>query len=463
MNMKLYNSLTKKVEEFKPLNPDVVTMYTCGPTVYDYQTIGNFRTFVGSDFINRALRYNGYKVKLIINITDVGHLTGDNLGDADTGADKMEVAADREGKSASEIADFYTGHFMTDTDKLNILPPEKYPVASHYIKEMQEIIKALEAKELTYVISDGVYFDTSKFEGYGKLVGPKVSLVDDEARIEPNPEKRNLADFALWKFSTEDKMRWQEWDSPWGKGFPGWHIECSAMAINELGDTIDIHMGGEDHKMIHHPNEIAQSEAYTGKQFVNYWVHVTFLKVDGGRMGKSVGNAYILDDVEVKGYSPLALRYFFTTAHYRSKLNFTWDALQNASNALKKLYDLVEGYQEDPGAQMDPEYLNQFEAAVSDDVNMPQAVAVMWEMLKSEISEGAKLKTLAKFDEVLGLDIVEHIGYEVPKEIVELAALRWEYRKTGIWDKADHLRRQIEEKGFTIEDDNNDYRIKRKS
>jgi cysteinyl-tRNA synthetase len=460
--MKIYNSLTKKTEEFKPLNPDVVTMYTCGPTVYDYQHVGNFRTFITSDFVHRALKYSGYKVKFIMNITDVGHLTGDTLGDADTGADKMEVAADREGKSASEVADFYTSHFMTDYDKLNILQPEKFPVASNYIKEMQSIIKTLETKGYTYTISDGVYFDTSKLKDYGKLAGTKVDLVEEGARMEPNPEKKDPTDFALWKFSSDDKMRWQEWDSPWGKGFPGWHIECSAMAMNELGETIDIHIGGEDHKMIHHPNEMAQSEASTDKPFVNYWMHGAFLKIDGGRMGKSVGNVYILDDLEAKGFPPLALRYFYTTAHYRSKLNFTWESLQSAANALKKLYDLVEGYQEEPDAQMATDYLNQFEAALNEDVNIPQAVAVMWEMLKSEIPEGSKLKTLARFDEVLGLDLVEHIGYEVPKEIIDMALLRWEYRKTGIWDKADLLRRQVEEKGFVIEDSETDYKIKRK-
>ena len=459
--MKIYNSLTKKVEEFKPLNPDSVLMYTCGPTVYDYQTIGNFRTFVNSDFVNRVLKYNEYKVKFVMNITDVGHLTGDNLGDADTGEDKLEVAADREGKSAKEIAEFYTGYFMTDYEKLNILKPEKFTIASEYIKQMLDIIKTLETKGLTYKTSDGVYFDTSKFENYGKLAGTKVSLVEEGARVETNPEKRNPTDFALWKFSPDSKMRWQEWDLPWGRGFPGWHIECSAMSLDELGDTIDIHIGGEDHKMIHHPNEIAQSEGSTGKTFVNYWVHCAFLKVDGGRMGKSVGNAYLVDDLEAKGFSALDLRYFYTTAHYRTKLNFTWEALQSASNALKKLYSLVESYHEDSESQLATEYLNRFDESINDDVNMPQAVAVMWEMLKSEIPEGSKLKTLAKMDEVLGLDIDSHIGYEVPEDIKKQAKIRWEYRKQGIWDKADLLRRQIEEKGYEIDDGPTDYKIRR--
>jgi len=460
--MQLYNSLTKKVEEFKPLNPDVVTMYTCGPTVYDYQHIGNFRTFMSSDFVHRVLKYNGYKVKFIMNITDVGHLTGDNLGDADLGEDRLELAADREGKSAKEIAEFYTQDFMKSYDKLNILRPEKFTRASDYIKEMLALIKTLEAKGFTYRTSDGIYFDTSKVGDYGKLAGTKVDLVEEGARFEPNPEKKNPTDFSLWRFSPDSKIRWQEWDSPWGRGFPGWHIECSAMAIEELGPTIDIHMGGEDHKMIHHPNEMVQSECVTGKPFVDYWMHTAFLKVDGGRMGKSVGNAYILDDLETKGFTAFDLRYFYTLAHYRTKLNFTWEALQASASALKKLYDMVESYQEDPEATISPEYLNKFEAAIGDDVNIPQAVAVMWDMLKSDIPEGSKLKTLEKFDEVLGLNIVDHIGYEVPADIENLAKLRWEYRKNGIWDKADVIRKQIEAQGFVIEDLVNAYKVKRK-
>lgn len=460
--MQLYNSLTKKVEEFKPINPDVVTMYTCGPTVYLYPHIGNYRTFVSSDFVHRTLKYNGYKVKFIMNLTDAGHLTGDNQGDSDAGEDRLELAADREGKSAREIAEFYIQDFMKSYDKLNILRPEKFTRATDYIKEMQELIKVLEAKGFTYRTSDGVYFDTSKVEGYGKLAGTKVDLVEEGARVEANPEKKNPTDFALWRVSPQTKMRWQEWDSPWGRGFPGWHIECSAMVLAELGQTIDIHMGGEDHKMIHHPNEIVQSESATGKPLADYWLHSAFLKVDGGRMGKSVGNAYILDDLEAKGFTAMDLRYFYTLAHYRTKLNFTWDALQASASALKKLYDLVEGYDEDSEAPVLPDSISKFDAAINDDVNIPQAIAVMWDMLKGTASEGSKLKTLEKFDEVLGLNIGDHIGYEVPAEIENLAKLRWEYRKQGIWDKADVVRKQIEAQGFVLEDSTNSYKVKRK-
>ncbi len=461
--MKLYNSLTKKVEDFKPINPDVVSMYTCGPTVYDYQHIGNFRTFITSDLLQRILKYNEYKIKAIMNITDVGHLTGDNQGDADTGEDRLEIAADREGKSAREIADFYTEHFLTDYDKLNITRPEKFTKATDNIREMINLVQKLEGKGVTYRTSDGIYFDTSKFEEYGKLSGLKPENIEEGARVEPNPEKRNPTDFALWKFSPDTKIRWQEWDSPWGRGFPGWHIECSAMAMNELGETIDIHVGGEDHKMIHHPNEMAQSEAATGKPFANYWVHGAFLKVDGGRMGKSVGNAYILDDLEAKGFDAISLRFFFLHAHYRTKLNFTWEALQNSQNSLKKLYSLVEGYQEDPDSQLSVEHLQKFEQVISNDLNTPEALAVMWDLIKSEIPEGSKLKTLAKFDEVFGLNIEDHIGFEIPQEVEKLAKVRTEYRKTGIWDKADKLRRQIEEKGFIVEDISSEpgYKIRR--
>ncbi len=461
--MKLYNSLTKKVEDFKSINPDVITMYTCGPTVYDYQHIGNFRTFIASDLLQRVLKYNGNKVKAIMNITDVGHLTGDNLGDADTGEDRLEIAADREGKSAREISEFYTEHFLKDYDKLNITRPEKFTKATENIREMIQLVQKLESKGFTYRISDGIYFDTSKFEDYGKLSGLKPENMDEGSRLEPNPEKRNPADFALWKFSSTEKMRWQEWDSPWGRGFPGWHIECSAMSMNELGETLDIHVGGEDHKMIHHPNEIAQSEAATGKPFANYWVHGAFLKVDGGRMGKSVGNAYILTDLEAKGFEPLSLRFFFLHAHYRTKLNFTWEALQNSQNSLKKLYSLVAGYQEDPEASFSVEHLQRFEEVINNDLNMPEALAIMWDLLKSEIPEGSKLKTIVKFDEIFGLDIADHIGFEIPKDVENLAKVRNEYRKNGIWDKADMMRKQIEQKGFVVEDITNapGYKLRR--
>jgi len=462
MAVNIYNSLSKKVEEFIPLNDDLVTMYTCGPTVYDYVHIGNYRTYSLADFIYRVFEFNDYKVKYIMNITDVGHLTGDNLGDADTGEDRLEVTAEREGKSAREIANFYTKDFLDSYGKLNMTKPDKFPKATEYIEEQIEMVKKLEERGCTYEISDGVYFDTSKFKDYGKLSGLHVDTIREGARVEPNPEKRNPNDFALWKFSPPDQMRWQEWNSPWGRGFPGWHIECSSMAMEELGETIDIHLGGEDLRMIHHQNEIAQSESVTGKQFVRYWVHGAFLQVNERRMSKSEGTLYTLADVENKSFDPLALRYFYMTAHYRSRLNFTWDSLQAAANALRKLYELVEGYQEDKNAPIALEFLGGFERAINNDINMPEALAVVWDMMKGDLSEGSKINTLLKFDEVLALNIEDHVGFEIPQEVVDLAKVRFEYRKRGIYDKADMIRREIEQKGFVVDDTAVNYKLRRK-
>ena len=286
--------------------------------------------------------------------------------------------------------------------------------------------------------------------------------IKEGARVEPNPEKKHPADFALWKFSPTDKIRWQEWDSPWGVGFPGWHIECSAMSMKELGDTIDLHLGAEDLRMIHHQNEIAQSEAATGRQFVNYWIHGAFLLVDGGRMGKSLGNAYTLQDIESKNFDPISLRYFYMTAHYRTPLNFTWEALQNVQNSLKKLYDIVGGYKESKEAEVDERYLEKFLDALNDDINMPKAIAVLWEMLKADMDESEKIKTLFKFDEVLGLNIENYVGFEIPQKVLDLVKVRQEYRKVGIWDKADLIRREISQLGYVVDDTGNGYKVKRK-
>ena len=461
MALKLYNSLTKKLEEFKPQNPSTVTMYVCGPTVYDFVTIGNFRTYTLGDLLYRVLVFNGYKVRYIMNLTDVGHLTGDNLGDADTGQDRSELAAEREGKSARDIANYYIEDFMRGYEKLNLTKPAKFTRATDYIKEQVDLVKTLERKGFTYRTSDGVYFDTSKFKKYGELSGLTAESVLEGARVEPNPEKKHPTDFALWKYSPTDKIRWQEWDSPWGRGFPGWHIECSAMGIKELGETIDLHLGGEDLKMIHHQNEIAQSECATGKDFVNYWMHGAFLQVDSGRMGKSLGNAYTIGDVEEKSCSPLALRYFYMTAHYRTKLNFTWDALQGAQTSLKKLKDLIGSYQESEDGEVEQKWYERFIDAINDDINMPKAIAVVWDMLKSDIREDNKIKTVLKFDEVLGLNLENYVGFEIPQKVMDLAKTRLEYRKSGIWDKADLIRREIEDMGYIVEDHGISYKIKR--
>lgn len=460
--MRIYNSLSKQVEEFKPIDKDQVKMYCCGPTVYYFPQIGNWRTFILSDFVNRGLKFNNYNVDFIMNLTDVGHLfeTGD---DPEGGEDKIERQAQQEGKSAKDITTYYIQEFLNDYKEMNLTEPRKFTRASEYIDDQIDLIATLEEKGYTYETSDGVYFNTSKFAKYGELSGLTVENVKEGARVDANPEKKNSTDFALWKFSPKDKKRQQEWQSPWGMGFPGWHLECSAMILTELGDTIDIHAGGEDLRMIHHQNEIAQSECATGKKFVNYWVHGAFLNVDGGKMSKSLGNVYTLADLKQRGYSAMDLRYLFMTAHYRVPLNFTWDAMQSAQNSLRKIYDIIGSYEQDPRAELSDKYIKKFKEAIDNDLNLPEALAVVWELLKSDISESSKLNTILKLDEFLGLKLDEHIGYEIPENIANLAKMRKEYRKNGIWDKADVLRKEAVDLGFVIEDlPDGTYKIKKK-
>jgi len=461
MELNLYNSLTRKIEEFIPINPNLVTMYTCGPTVYNYVTIGNYRTYIFADLLYRTLQYKKYDVRYVMNLTDVGHLTGDTLGDADVGEDKLEKAAEKEGKSATEIADFYIKDFLNGFRALNLLKPYKFTRATEYISQQIDLVRALEKNGYTYKTTDGIYFNTSKFKDYGALSGLRPEKIKEGARVTVNEEKKNPTDFALWKFSPENSTRWQEWDSPWGKGFPGWHLECSAMCMTELGETVDIHLGGEDLKMIHHQNEIAQSEAATGRKFVNYWLHGAFLKVDNGKMSKSLGNAYTLDDIKAKGFAPLDLRYFYLSAHYRSSLNFTWDALSASQVALKRLYNTLSGYKKVDG-KLSADFTFRFEEAILNDLNMPKAVSVMWDLIKSDLPEGDKVQTLIHFDQVFGLDLQDYVGYEVPQDIMDLAKTRKEYRKAGIWDKSDMIRRQIEGRGFIVEDTIQGFKVLKK-
>jgi len=446
--MRFYNSIYKKVVDFKPLNPETVTMYACGPTVYKDAHIGNFRTYTLSDLIYRTLKFNGYNVKFVMNITDVGHL----LSNADEGADRLEQSAKEEGKSAKDIVDFYTNRFLEDYDKLNLTRPIKFTKATAYIEQQIKLIKSLEEKGYTYNTSDGVYFDTSKFDNYGQLSGLKPENIKEGARVDINPEKKNSTDFALWKFSNASEKRQQEWMSPWGKGFPGWHIECSAMCLTELGDTIDIHLGAEDLKMIHHQNEIAQSEASTDKKFVKYWIHGGFLNIEEDKMSKSLGNVYTVSDVIEKDFKPLALRYLYMTAHYRSPLSFSWTALKNAQNSLYKLYEIVSSLTEKADAPISEKHIDKFNDALDNDLNMPRALAVVWELLKSDLPDPIKVATLLKMDQVLGFNIDDHVGFEIPDEIVNLARNRAEYRKNGIWDKADMVRKDIISKGYIVSD-----------
>lgn len=457
MSLKLFNTLSRKVEVFKPLNPPKVGMYTCGPTVYDYAHIGNFRTYILSDIVHRTLLYLGYKVKAVMNITDVGHLTSD----ADEGEDKLEKGARREGKTAWEIAAKYTKIFLKDTKKLNMLAPSIFCKATDHIKEQIELVKKLEEKGYTYKTSDGIYYDTSKFPDYGKLARLDLKGLKAGARVAVNPEKRNPTDFALWKFSPQGKKRDMEWDSPWGKGFPGWHIECSAMSMKYLGETFDIHLGGIDLLPVHHTNEIAQSEAATSKKFVNYWIHGEFVLVDGEKMSKSKGNFYNLGDIEKKGFDPLALRYLYLTSHYRSKMNFTWRALEGAQRALDRLREQVSEGKEEDGITNSTisgiaNFSSRFKKAISNDFNMPKALAVVWDLVKSDYPSSAKRASLLKFDQVLGLDLEKGVKIDrvvkLDEEIKKLLEKRENLRKQKKWQEADKIREEIEEKGFIIED-----------
>ena len=455
--MKLYNTLSRTIEEFKPIQPPKVGIYICGPTVYDYSHLGHSRTYVNADVLVRALKWLDFEPYVVMNITDVGHLTSQ----ADTGEDKMEKRARQEQKPILEIAKFYTDDFMAMTRALNITQPDVICKATEHIKEMIVLVKTLEQKGLTYKTGDGVYFDTGKLKDYGQLARLDLAGMKEGWRVDKNPEKKNPADFALWKLASPDEKRQLEWDSPWGRhSFPGWHIECSAMSLKYLGPTLDIHTGGVDHIAIHHTNEIAQSEAATGKPFVKYWLHSNFLEVDGVKMSKSLGNFVRLSDLIKKGYDSLALRYLFLTGHYRTKMNFTFEALDAAVQAYLKLKSMVADWQGKPErTTLSPEKLNKlqafglkFQAAVEADLNLPQALAVVWEMAKSNIPKLDKWELISDWDRVLGLDLGQVRKTEIPAEIKQLMAKREELRRQQRWAEADKLRQQIIQKGYKIED-----------
>ncbi|MBU4098258.1 cysteine--tRNA ligase [Patescibacteria group bacterium] len=490
--MKLYNSLSRKIEEFKPIHPPAVHMYTCGPTVYDFAHIGNFRTYTSADFLVRILKYNGYNVEYVMNLTDVGHLTGDNLGDADLGEDRMEKAAKKEGKTAWDIAKFYADAFIKDFDLLNLERPKLFVKATDHIKEQIDLVGRLEKRGYAYQISDGVYFDTSRFKDYGKL--SDMDQIREGVRVEVNPEKRNPRDFALWKFSYPEgrsfdsalrqaqgvaqddiaSRRQMEWESPWGVGFPGWHIECSAMGMKYLGESFDIHAGGIDLKQTHHPNEIAQAEAATGKQFVKYWVHSAFVLVAGERMSKSLGNNYKLYDLMKQampagrqGYNPLALRYLYLQTHYRQEMNFTFPALDAASIALKKLLTEIATW--DKPEVGCAEFEGEFLEAINDDLNMPKALAVVWELVKSDNPTRCKAASLFKMDQVLGLNLQKGsraIASEkqvAPEVVKELLRERELLRKASKYRLADQVRKKINDLGYEIEDTKKGTRVRKKS
>ena len=445
--LSLYNTLTKKIEPFVPLGSPV-SLYTCGPTVYSYAHIGNLRTYLFEDILKRSLTANGFKVKHVMNITDVGHLTSD----ADEGEDKMEKSALKAKKSVWDIAAMYTDAFKSNMRDLHILEPDIWCKATDHIEEQIAWIKKLEAKGFTYKTSDGVYFDTSKLPDYGKLTGQKLSDLKEGARVERNPEKHNPSDFALWKFSGAGQKRQMEWPSPWGMGFPGWHIECSVMAQKYLGETIDIHCGGIDHIPTHHTNEIAQVEAVTGKPFVRIWVHGEFLVVPSGKMAKSADNFITLDTLKEHGIHPLAYRYFALGAHYRSKLTFSWEALEGAQTAYDRLLHAVREYP--AGGSIAEDIHKRFMEAANSDLNMPQALAIVWELVKSDISPADKKATLLSFDSILGLglDVAPEKTSVLPDSLQRLLDERQHARDAKDFKRADDLRSQIEQLGYSVKD-----------
>lgn len=448
--LKLFNYLSRKVEEFKPISGKNVGMYTCGPTVYDFTHIGHARTYIFADILQRVLEINDFEVKRAMNITDVGHLTSDS----DTGEDKMEKGAERENKSVWEIAEFYTKDFFENLDALNIKRPEIICKATDHIAEMVDLIMKLDKRGFTYKIGDGVYFDTSKFPKYGQLTGQTFDSLQKSlragARVEVVEGKKNPTDFALWKLSPSGVKRQMEWDSPWGKGFPGWHIECSAMSMKYLGETFDIHTGGIDHVSIHHTNEIAQSVAATGKEFARFFLEGEHLLVEEQKMSKSLGDFYRVVDLKKKGFEPLAFRYLVLTAHYRSRLNFTWESIEGAQNALSNLRAEIAMWDEPKiGCS---EFEGNFKEAINNDLDMPKAIANMWEMVKSDYPTSAKHQSILVMDKVLGLGLDKVNKAELSKEAKDLIKKREGLRKAGKFAESDELRQKLLEMGVEVED-----------
>ncbi len=455
--LKLYNSLTKKVEPFDTPNK-VVNMYSCGPTVYDYAHIGNMRAYVFMDLIRRVLKYNGYKLNGVINITDVGHMTSDE----DEGDDKMEVASRREHKSPWEIAEYYTKFFFTQTAKLNIDMPEHVVKATDTIPEIIQFVQGLVDKGYGYETSKGIYFDLAKFPEYGALSGANIDDKLAGARVEVDTEKRHPADFALWIKAPKEHI--MQWDSPWGMGYPGWHIECSAMGRKFFGEHIDIHTGGIDHATVHHENEIAQNNCLAGHPVVRFWMHVEFLQVDGGKMGKSLGNFYTLDQLQERGFDPLVYRYFLLNAHYSKKQNFTFDAMKASASSLNHLNELLLSHKGAKG-EIDKaklqEYTNRFVDAINDDINIPLALGVLWDMLKEPAKCNDIYKLALDWDRVFGLslDKLQTKECDVPNEIQQLAERRWQAKLARDWANADALRAEISNAGYDILDSKDGYKI----
>ena len=450
MEIKFYNTLTKQKENFIPLNIGEAKIYSCGPTVYKNATIGNMRTNIFQDVLRRVLKYNGYKLKHVMNITDVGHL----VSDGDEGEDKMLKSAREENKSPLEIAEYYTKLFFNDLDALNIEKPEIICKATDHINEMLEYVKKLIANGYAYETSTAIYFDVSKLDKYGILSGINLDEQKSGARVEVDQEKKNPYDFALWIKAPENHL--MKWDSPWGPSYPGWHIECSAMSSKYLGEQFDIHTGGIDLIPTHHENEIAQSKGACGKIPARYWMHGEYLLINGGKMSKSLGNVYLLEDIIKRGYNPLVYRLFSYSCHYRNKLNFTWEGIDAASKSLERL---KEGYkkhltgEDNINKEIVDEFEKRFHEAINDDLNMPLAMGVVWEVIRYEKKSKQLADLLLKFDTVLGLKIdEENQKEEIPEEITNLLEQRQKAREEKNWAESDRLRDLIKEKGYIVKD-----------
>ncbi len=447
MTLQLFDTYEREVRPFQPLSGNTVGIYCCGPTVYNFAHIGNLRTYLFEDLLKRVLLANGYEVNHVMNITDVGHL----VSDADTGEDKMELGTKRTGMTAWELADYYTDAFRKDLERLNVLSPGTWCKATDHIAEQIEFVQDLEAKGFTYSTSDGIYFDSRKLNSYGYLARLDIEGLQAGARVDAN-ERKFVTDFALWKFSPEDEQRQMEWDSPWGKGFPGWHIECSAMSAKYLGDYFDIHCGGEDHIPIHHTNEIAQTEASRGTRLANFWMHGYFLQMDDAKMSKSSGEFLTLDVLIDRGFDPLVYRFFCLGGHYRSQMTFSWESLEAARTSLNRLYEASYSWG-DPGEE-DAGMVERFFDALNDDLGMPKAMAILWEMVRSDLADAVKKATLLRFDQILGLDVAGWMQEEVdvPEEVTSLLHQRVAARKEKNWARADEIRDEITALGYVIDD-----------
>ncbi len=462
----LFNTLSRKKEEFHPIHKDHVGLYCCGPTVYFYAHIGNLRTYIFEDILKRVLLFNNFKVKHVMNITDVGHLTSD----ADEGEDKMLKGAKREGKTVWDIARYYEDAFMSDIHKLNILDPDIKCKATDHIQDMIDLIKKLESKNMTYIANGNVYYDIMRFPHYGVLARINIEELQAGARIEVDEHKRNPLDFVLWFTKSKFDNQEMKWDSPWGTGYPGWHIECSAMSMKYLGEHFDIHCGGIDHINVHHTNEIAQSEGATGHKWVNFWMHGEFLVMDKGKMSKSTGEFLTLTVLQQKGYDPLDYRYLCLNTHYRTPLTFTFESLDSARAAFQGLKNKIIEFRKNNDKKDDSnmliiqKYHADFMDSINDDLNMPKALAVLWGVIRDkDLKDSEKLHLIFEFDKVLGLDLVNVVEetIDIPDEIRTIVDERQEARKKKDFKKSDELRDLLKEKGYAVDDTKGGIKIRR--